>query len=76
MVKMYCNKCNEEIKGTTYFTINIYANDVSDAPTASTASSTTTAYNIQTYFSQIFHGQKHYCEKCKNKIEKFINSND
>ena len=70
MLKMFCNRCKEEIKGTTYYTVNIYAEDIN--PTAITKSHTTAMHNINENMAIAFSQKKHYCEKCKNEIEKFI----
>ena len=47
MIKMHCDRCGEEIKGTTYYTVSIYADDI-NSKSAETVTYTTAAQNIQT----------------------------
>ena len=71
MIRMCCDRCKEEIKGTTYYTINIYAEDI-NPKSNDTWSYTTAVQNIQTNTLAMFNAQKQYCEKCKNEIERFV----
>lgn len=73
MIKIHCDRCGEEIKGTTYYTINIYAEDINPKP--ETISYTTAVQNFQTNTLAMFNAKKQYCEKCINEIEKFIERN-
>lgn len=71
MIKMHCDRCGEEIKGTTYYTISIYAEDINPKPY--TTAYITATQNLQINTSIMFNAKKQYCEKCKNEIENFIN---
>lgn len=70
MTKMFCDRCGEEIEGTTYYTISIYAEDTN--PIENMNSYTTAIQNLNENWSRVFGQKKQYCEKCKNEIEKFI----
>ena len=70
MIKIHCDRCGEEIKGTTYYTVSIYAEDIN--PIESMKSMSTTIQNLNENMGKIFGQKTHYCEKCKNEIEKFI----
>lgn len=75
MIKVYCDRCGEEIKGTTYYTINIYAEDINPAP-VETVAYATAVQNIQTNTLMMFNVKKQYCKKCRDEIEKFINNKE
>ena len=71
MIKMHCDRCGEEIKGTSYYTVKIYAEDIN--PKVDYAVTTSTAIqNMNTNMMALFNSSPQYCEKCKNEIEKFI----
>ena len=73
MVKMYCDRCGKEIKGTTYYTINIYAEDINPVP-VETVAYATVLQNVNTNISAMFNAKKHYCKDCRDKVEAFINN--
>ena len=72
MIKMHCDRCGEEIKGTTYYTISIHADDINPSIDYS-KSLTTVLQNFQTNTSALFNAKKQYCKKCIEEIEAFIN---
>ena len=72
MIKMHCDRCGEEIKGNTYYTIYIYAEDINPAP-IETVSYATAIQNVQTNTLALFNAKKQYCKKCRDEIEAFIN---
>ena len=67
---MHCDRCGEEIKGTSYYTVSIYAEDTN--PIENMKSMTTAVQNLNENFGKAFGQKMHYCEKCKIAIEKFI----
>ena len=73
MIKMNCDRCGKEIKGTTYYTISIYAEDINPAP-AETVAYATAVQNIQTNTLAMFNAKKQYCKDCRDEIEIFINN--
>lgn len=73
MIKMHCDRCGEEIKGTTYYTISIYADDINPAP-EETVAYATAVQNLQTNALAMFNAKKQYCKDCRDKIEAFINN--
>lgn len=73
MIKMHCDRCGKEIKGTTYYTINICAEDINPAP-VKTVTYTTAIQNLQTSTLTMLNVQKQYCKLCKDDIERFINN--
>ena len=78
MVKITCDRCGKEVKGTTYYTIDIRGRDINSAChdyTSDLCSSSTAAFNLQYAFEAIY-GQRHYCEDCKNEIRDFIASKE
>ena len=75
MIKFICNKCRKDITGSTYYTVDIYGHDIN--PTNdNTMACTTVTQNISTNMLKTFSKEKHYCEKCKLQIEKFIGENN
>lgn len=68
MIKMHCDRCGKEIKGTTYYTISIYAEDIE------TVAYATAVQNIQTNTLAMFNAKKQYCKDCRDEIEMFINN--
>lgn len=70
MIKMHCDRCGEEINGTTYYTVSIYAEDIN--PIESMKSMSTAIHNLSEGMGKILSQKKHYCEECKKEIEKFI----
>ena len=73
MIKMHCDRCGKEIKGTTYYTISIYADDINPAP-AETVAYATAVQNLQTNVLAMFNAKKQYCKDCRDEIEMFINN--
>ncbi len=75
MIKIHCDRCGKEIKGTTYYTISIHADDIN--PSLDYSKSLTTALqNFKTNSSALFKTEKQYCRKCIDKIENFINNKE
>ena len=72
MIKMVCDRCGKEIKGTTYYTIYIGAEDIN--PVDKVICSTSTAIqNIGNTFAALL-GRTHYCKECKDKFEAFMSN--
>ena len=71
MVKIHCDRCGEEIKGTTYYTISIYADDINPKP-AETVAYATAVQNVATNTLAMFNARPQYCKKCRDEIENFI----
>ena len=71
MNKKICDRCGEEISGTTYYTIDIYGQDIN--PTNDDRVSVTTAgQNIYENMRKIQFPERCYCNNCKSDIESFI----
>ena len=76
MVKLHCDRCQEEIK-EKYYTINFWEYDTNpkydtyDCATANCAASYTRESALQ-----VLNSQKMYCKKCRNEIENFICSKE
>lgn len=69
-----CDRCGEKANscGTSYYTIEIFAHDIN--PTNDGRVYVDTAVqNVHENMSKIFGKERHYCRKCKEKIEKFMN---
>ena len=75
MIKMICDRCGKEIKGTTYYTIKIHADDINPKHDGTIALATA-LQNLETNTSVLFNAKKQYCEDCKNEIEKFISNKE
>ena len=73
MIKMHCDRCGKEIKGTTYYTVSIYANDINSKP-VETVTYTTAIQDLETNILAMFNVQKQYCKDCRDKIEAFIDN--
>ena len=71
MIKMHCDRCGEEINGTTYYTISIYAYDINPKP-AETVAYATAIQNFETNTLAMFNTKPQYCKKCRDEIENFI----
>lgn len=75
MIRITCNRCGKEIKGTTYYTIDIKDRGVCsscyEASSSWPYSAHATAPSVQSAFESIY-GQEHYCEECIDKIRDFI----
>ena len=71
MKEYICDKCNKKIKGNTYYTIDIYGNDINPTNDNRVATDTATQ-NIETNMKKIFGQQKCYCKECKEDIERYI----
>ena len=75
MFQFVCDRCKKPIKGTAYYTIDVYGHDIN--PTNDGRDSATTyAQNLNEGMSKVLCGEKHYCEKCKNKVEDFLRMDD
>ena len=71
MIKMICDRCGNEIKGTTYYTISIYADDI-NPKTDYTVYANTAMKNINTNMMALFNFKPQYCKDCRDEIESFI----
>lgn len=75
MYKVICDRCKKPIDGTTYYTVDIYGHDIS--PTNDGRRSIASA--IQNVITNEAKGEgleKHYCSSCRDKIEKFLRTED
>jgi hypothetical protein len=78
MVKLFCNRCEAEIKDK-YYTINFInfnVYEVNPRPEdylATCAANTYSAASRESILAQL-NSQKMYCNNCKEAIEKFINN--
>ena len=75
MIKMHCDRCGKEIKGTTYYTINIYAEDI-NPKVDYRVSAETAVQNVNTNVMALFNAKPQYCKKCRDEIEAFINKKE
>lgn len=71
MIKMNCDRCGEEIKGTTYYTVSIYAEDINPR-TEYSVYAETAFQNVATNTLAMFNAKPQYCKKCRDEIENFI----
>ena len=71
MIKMHCDRCGEEIKETTYYTISIHAGDI-NPKSDKTNSLATALQNFHTNTLALFNCERQYCKKCRDEIESFI----
>lgn len=69
-----CDRCKRKCEGTTYYTIDIYGNDIKSV--AGGISFKTASQNAQTNTHKLFDSERHYCEICKDKIENFLMLDD
>lgn len=74
MVKLYCDKCGEEIKDK-YYTVNILEHETR---TKSSSYDMATAYSSYTRENalEMLNSQKMYCKKCENDFKNFMNSKE
>lgn len=72
MIKMCCDRCGEEIKGTTYYTVRIYANDINPKDDYSVTTATA-IQNSSANLMALWNAEKQYCKQCRDVIETFIN---
>lgn len=70
---MHCDRCGEEIKGTTYYTVSIYAEDI-NPKIEYTVYAETAIQNVNTNMKMLFNAKPQYCKKCRDEIEAFINN--
>ena len=71
MVKLYCDRCEKEIKDR-YYTINIYSHDVNPKYDYDTAVVSTSAYsNGRDDILRTLNSTRMYCKECRDKIEEF-----
>lgn len=75
MIKMHCDRCGEEIKGVSYYAININKKSHVFVDYPSAITSLTSSYSANSNANIPINAEKHYCEKCKNEIETFISNN-
>lgn len=69
-----CDRCKKKCEGTTYYTVDIYGNDIK--PVAGGISFKSASQNAQTNTHKLFDSERHYCEVCKDKIESFLMVDD
>ena len=72
MVKLYCDRCGEEIKEEYYYTINIYKTELHPKTSISTLANAMSSYTEKSSYERLS-SEKMYCNKCKSEIEKFVN---
>lgn len=68
MVKLYCNRCNAEIKDK-YYEIYIHEHDINSKSSCSEAavSAFTNTFARKSILEEL-NSEVMFCEKCKNKI--------
>ena len=71
MHKFVCDRCGRTITGNTYYTVDIYGEDINPTNDG-LKSSTTASQNISTNMAKIICPEKHYCEKCRDEFENFL----
>lgn len=67
---MICDRCGNEIKGTTYYVFKVYGKDINPQPEYTTTCASATQ-NIITGSLAMLNAEKQYCKECKEDIEKF-----
>lgn len=74
MVKIHCDRCDKEIVGEHYYTINIYKEDINPKHTFTDYAEalSNVASSLQEGMIAKLNAQKMYCEECKHEIDKFI----
>ena len=72
MVKIYCDRCKEELD-KKYYTINFWEYDT-DPHYEPTTFACASSYSSESRPSalKMLNSQRMYCKKCKSDIEKFI----
>lgn len=71
MDKKICDRCGEEIEGTTYYTVDIYGHDIN--PTHDGRfSAHTFGQNLAENTRKMVMPEQCYCNHCKSEIEIFI----
>lgn len=68
---VYCDRCKRECTGSSYFTIDIWAEDIHETNDGRVSMSTA-SQNMRTNFTKALAQDKHYCESCINKLERFL----
>ena len=66
-----CDRCKKKCEGTTYYTIDIYANDIKSTGDGSVTMKTA-SQNAQTNTYKLFNQEGHYCESCRDEFENFL----
>ena len=75
MVKIYCDRCREELD-KKYYTINFWEYDTNphyESVTFACASSDGSS-NTRDGALKMLNSQRMYCKKCKSDIENFISN--
>ena len=77
MVKIHCDRCGAEIKDR-YYTVNIYGHDANPKYdyTMDYGCASSTFSNTRDDILKTLNATKMYCEKCRDKIEAFIDWNN
>jgi len=75
MVKIYCDRCKEELN-EKYYTINFYEYDTNPHYESTTMAYASACSSSETRPGalKMLNSQRMYCKKCKSEIEKFINN--
>ena len=71
MIKIFCDRCGKPIEGTTYYVPSITAKDINPTDDSMTYAKTA-SHNTSQVLQRLRDGEKHCCEECRDKIEKFI----
>ena len=80
MVKIYCDRCGEEIKQDYYYTVYVRVTELNSkteysiTDCANALSALTN--NVEKSPYEKLNSQTMHCEKCKNDIENFIYGDD
>lgn len=71
MNKKICDRCGEEIKGATYYTVNIYGYDINPTNDARVCMDTA-IQNLSEGMKRVSCPERCYCKCCKSEIETFM----
>lgn len=72
MIKIHCDRCEEEIKNK-YYTINIYSHDVNPKYDSYTVADCVSSCNRDDILRTL-NATKMYCKNCRDEIWHFINN--
>lgn len=71
MVKLFCNRCTEEIKDC-YYTINFNEYDIKPGSSEELTGYASSYSGTRSSILAMLNTQEMFCPKCKRQIEKFI----
>ena len=68
---MICDRCGRDISGTTYYTVDISAEDIRPTYDGTRSASTATA-NCKENLNKLLGAKRQYCKGCIDQIKAFI----